>query len=45
MKRQGTFFDPVTNRGKARLEVVESLVRKTEKMADALSVKAPGKKL
>lgn len=34
-KRQGTFFNPVTDRGKARLEVVENLVRKTDKMAQA----------
>ena len=39
-KRQGSVFDPVTNRGKARLEVVEKLITKTDKMSEK-SNKAP----
>ncbi|MBR4759265.1 MAG: hypothetical protein IK078_03855 [Lachnospiraceae bacterium] len=33
-ERQGRFFDPVTDRGKARLEVVENMIRKTDKMVE-----------
>ena len=31
-KRQGVIFNPLTDRGKSRLQVVENLIVKTEKM-------------
>ncbi len=31
-KRQGIFFDPVTDRGKARLQVVEDLIIRIDQM-------------
>ena len=34
-ERQGKIFNPLTDRGKARLEVVETMIRKTEKIFEA----------
>ncbi len=31
-KRQGVIFNPLTDRGKSRLQVVENLIVRTEKM-------------
>ncbi len=34
-ERQGKIFNPLTDRGKARMEVVETMIRKTEKIFEA----------